>query len=394
MAELVLVVNPGSSSREYAIYDRHRCLMRGYYEKFDEKVILNLQSAGGESEMGFNLDVFDVALANFLDISKKHIGFSDDDILGVGVRLVAPGRFFMQHRKIAPDTLVVLEEQKSRAPLHIGVVIDEIKQVNSLIPAKDCYLISDSAFHSTLTHEARNYAIDRKLADSCDIYRYGYHGISVESIVGELRDVEGLNYQRVIVCHLGSGASLTAVKNWQSIENSMGYSPLEGLVMSTRSGNIDIEAALELKKSQNFTDQQLIDYLNQQAGLKGLSMQSNDVRVLLELESKGDENARFALDMMVYRIRFYIGAYAAVLGGLDAIVFSATIGERSAPIRSRVCEGLDYLGVALDKDLNRRLSETNAVISHPSSRVMIHEIVSDETGQIAQLTFEQIRKNT
>ncbi len=391
METTVLVLNPGSSSREYALYEEGNLLVSGYYEHDGHRFKLTSTTNEDTQSKSIFEDDFNDSLAHFLKLCGSEFSVESSSINGIGIRLVAPGRRHMKHAKIDDELYQYLKHNIDKAPLHIGIAIEQIDQVYKHLPGVPAYMISDSEFHKTLSHEARNYAISREDAHNFDIYRFGYHGISVKSIVHTLRDELNIDYSRVIVCHLGSGASITAIKDWKSIETSMGYSPLEGLVMATRAGNIDVEAAIELKKRLNFDDHQLTDYLNNHSGLLGLSQSSNDIRELLETEKNGDQNAKLALSSMVYRIQSYIGAYIAILGGLDAIVFTATVGERSAILRDRICKPLAHLGLDIDTEFNSKIDSERAIISKRDSPVTLFVIPSDEAGEMARQTASLLK---
>lgn len=385
MEPLALVINPGSSSSRYAVYRGSKLLLGGYYEPSGENSYdLTLDGDVDETRHITEHD-FSHSLQHFL--TTIHEYEHDLSINAIGIRLVAPGRRFLTHQRVDDELVTYLESIIDKAPLHITSELHQIRAARQLLPHVPLFAISDSAFHSSLTHEARNYAIPRDDANEHDIYRFGYHGISVQSIVHQMHEDMQLHLPRVVVCHLGSGASVTALRDGRSMDTSMGYSPLEGLVMATRSGTIDVEAALELKKQLGFDDAQLIDYLNHSCGLLGLSNISNDIRVLLNKEAHGDTDAEFALSEMIYRIRFYVGAYSAILGGLDAIVFTATTGERSAILRQRICESLAHMGIELDTEVNDQTDTVQACITTPSSPIAVYIIPTDETAEIARQTI-------
>ena len=385
MERVVLVINPGSSSNEYAVYRGSQMLLDGYYEPSnDTEHRLTLTGQIEETRTLTDNDFVD-SLQHFLDVLQT-VEY-DIAIEVVGVRLVAPGRRFLKHQVLDDELIAYLESIRNRAPLHIQAELQQIRAVQQFLPHLPMYAISDSAFHHSLSHEARNYAIPRDDANAYDIYRYGYHGLSVQSIVHQMHEDMKLDLPHVIVCHMGSGSSITALRDGRSTDTSMGYSPLEGLVMATRSGTIDIKAAIELKNGLGLTDDGLIDYLNHSCGLLGLSNISNDIRILLDREARGDTDAAFALSEMVYRMTFYIGAYSAILGGLDAIVFTATAGERSAILRRRICESLAHLGIDIDTTINDRTDTTRQCITKPSSKIAVYVIPTDETAEIARQTI-------
>jgi len=390
-SKTVLAVNPGSSSREYAVFYGDKLIISGYYEHLGDGYVMSISTGDGKAEVDVSESDFDFALHHFLDYCRANNHVENGDIKGVGVRVVAPGRRFLQHRRFDDETVEYLNSIAEQASTHINLVLEQVKQLHNELPEVVLYAISDSAFHRTLTHEARNYAISTADADAYDIYRFGYHGLSVSSVARTLRcevSPKSSKHDKAVVCHLGSGSSVTALDTWRSVDTSMGFSPLEGLVMASRSGNIDVTAALELKKRLEFNDHQLLEYLNHNSGLLGLSGSSNDLRSLLNARGH-DERAEFAIAAMAYRIRSYVGSYSAVLGGLDALVFTATVGERAAEVRRRVCENFKYLGIELDDELNQAsISSDVAIISRESSRVKVYVVTTDETAEIAHDTLQ------
>jgi acetate kinase len=244
--------------------------------------------------------------------------------------------------------------------------------------------VSDSKFHANKPNHSRYYGIDTELAEKYGIERYGFHGISVGSVINKLEDADIL-LPKTIVCHLGSGSSVTAVLNGKSIDNTMGYSPLEGLMMSTRSGSIDVSAAVVIKEKLDLTDIGLEQYLDKQAGLLGVSGSSDDIRQLVDREKNGDERAKLALDIFVYRIQQAIGQMAAGLDGASCLVFTGTVGERSHVIRKRVLEKLSYLGFEIDDKKNSETYEPEEVAkicSSPSKPILV--ISTDEAAEIAR----------
>jgi acetate kinase len=238
----------------------------------------------------------------------------------------------------------------------------------------------DTAFHSSLPQVARMYALPRSLFDQ-GILRYGFHGLSYEYVMSELHTLEGkLANGRVIIAHLGSGASMAAVKEGKSIDTSMGFTPLEGLVMSTRSGDVDPGVLLYLLEQKEMAAKEMNTLMNKESGLLGVSGTSGDMKALLD-KMQQDVRAREAVDLFCYRAKKYIGAYAAVLGGLDVLVFAGGIGERAPAVRKQICDDLDFLGIRLDVQNN----EANAaVISPPQSRVRVRVIRTNEDLMIAR----------
>ncbi len=384
MDQKTFIINTGSDSHKYALYGGERELARLHLEREGEKFICTLK-IGKEEE---KLDVLPEKYASpafyatELLVSKKLI-FSLEEIRSVALRIVAPGGHFLEHNLIDDEYLRKMESVKHYAPLHVGPVLEEIKEVWKVFPETKLYGISDSAFHASLPEVARRYAIPEFDSSTFGIYRYGYHGISVASVMKKLSGF-GLVPARVIVCHLGSGSSITAVKNGKSIDNSMGLTPLEGLPMGSRVGNIDPGAVLAIGQLRGLSFADLEKYFNQECGLLALSGKTKDVRELIELEKGGDERAKLALDSFAYSVRKYIGAYIAALGGLDLLVFTATIGERSNIMRARISAGLEGLGVVVDENKNNEFVSKDGLIQDKKSLVQVAVVATDEMAEMAR----------
>jgi acetate kinase len=265
-------------------------------------------------------------------------------------------------------------------PDHMPAAIRGIKFIAEKFPALPQVACFDTAFHSSLLKVARMYALPRAFHDQ-GIVRYGFHGLSYEYIMRELQTLEGERSNgRVIIAHLGSGASLAAVKEGKSVDTSMGFTPLEGLVMSTRSGDIDPGALLYLLEQKKISAKELDTILNKKSGLLGVSAKSGDMRLLLE-EMEQDAHAEEAVNLFCYRVKKYVGAYAAVLGGLDLLVFAGGIGEHAPAVRKRICDGLDFLGIRLDGPGNEA---SEALISATQSRVKVRVINTNEDLMIVR----------
>jgi len=301
-------------------------------------------------------------------------------LAAAGHRLVHGGSRYHEPQRITPKFLSALEKLIPLDPDHLPAAIRGIRFVAKKFPKLPQVACFDTAFHSSLPTVAKMYALPRRFYDQ-GIRRYGFHGLSFEYIVGELRKLDSkLAAGRVIIAHLGSGASIVALQNGKSMDTSMGFTPLEGLVMSARSGDIDPGLLLYLLAEKKMSAKQGGVLLNKQSGLLGVSGITGDMRTLLE-KAKHDPHAAEAIDLFCYRAKKYVGAYAAALGGLDALVFTGGIGERAPAIRARICDGLDFLGIHLDGTQN----EANApVISTNDSRVNLRVIKTNEDEMIVQ----------
>ena len=382
---LTLVVNPGSASRKYGLFRNGERIACIYFEFVDGRVVgsvgyKNKQHSKeyDDSDLGFVSRYVLPLLKEYKIISK------DEQIKKIGIRVVVPGDRFTQDELVTSDVEYAMEEARQKAPLHITTELIEIKQLKIHFPNVPIVAVSDSAFHITKPKWACYYGVDTELADKIGVKRYGYHGISVESVARDLNEREMLQ-PKTIVCHLGSGSSVTAINNGKSVDTTMGYTPLEGLVMASRSGNIDVSAAMAIKKELQLDDDGLERYLNSQSGLLGVSGTSNDIRQLLESEKNGDEKASLALKLFVYRIQQAIGQMSAVLGGVDCLVFTATVGERSSIIRNRILEKLGYLGFSIDSNVNDNTFEPVKItnIATESSKP-VFVVTTNESIEIAR----------
>jgi acetate kinase len=382
---LVLVVNPGSSSRKYALFAGGKIRASIMFEFEDGGVIGKIEYAGEKHTQKYNdPDLSSVSRYILALLHENKVITETDTVDVIGIRVVAPSRRFMSDQLVTIETEGALEAIQQKAPLHITTVLAEIKHLENFFPGVPVVTISDSAFHSTLPVHAWHYGVDMALAEKYDIRRYGYHGVSVESVVRYLQSSE-LLAPKTIVCHIGSGSSITAVTDGKSVETTMGYTPLEGLMMASRSGTIDVAAALAIKRELRLTDDGLEQYLNKQSGLIGVSGSSNDIRQLLASEEQGDEKAKLALKMFVYHIQQAIGQMAASMGGVDTLVFTATIGERSSIIRERILANLGYLGFVNDKSVNDSTFEPSAAANIGTSASKPVLVVStDESTEIAR----------
>lgn len=314
------------------------------------------------------------------------------DIKAVGHRVVHGGARFEQPTRIDDDALAAIEQLSELAPLHNPANAAGIKAARSLLPELPHVAVFDTAFHATLPKRARHYALPADIAERHGIRRYGFHGPSHQYVASTAAAFlkHDLRSLRVITCHLGNGCSITAVEYGRSVETSMGLTPLEGLVMGTRSGDIDPGALLRIARGEGLDLDGLDRLLNKRSGLAGLSGVGNDLRDIEEQAAEGDPRCRLAIHVFTHRLRKYIGAYAAVMGGVDAVVFTGGIGENSALIRHRALQRMDFLGARLDEDRNRDvvLSAERPVqeISAPSSRVRLLVAKTDEARAIAGAT--------
>ncbi|RMG30363.1 MAG: acetate/propionate family kinase [Bacteroidetes bacterium] len=317
---------------------------------------------------------------------------------GIVHRVVHGGSRFAEATLINPAVEAAIAELAPLAPLHNPVNLLGIQAARQIWPEPPHVAVFDTAFHATLPRRAKTYALPRELCERHGLRRYGFHGTSHRFVAGRAAQYLGfpLRELRILSCHLGSGASVCAIEYGRSVETSMGMTPLEGLVMGTRPGDLDPGILLRLMREEGWDADRLDQLLNQQSGLLGLAG-DNDMRDLQELAANGDEGARMAIQVFAHRLRKYIGAYAAVMGGADAIVFTGGIGENSAVIRERVAQRLGFLGARLDEEANRdaRLENSRPVIdiSTPNSRCKLLVVATDEQYEMARQAAFVIRQH-
>ncbi|MBQ6570778.1 hypothetical protein IJI02_00310 [Candidatus Saccharibacteria bacterium] len=385
---LILITNPGSSSRKYALYRDSEFLCALHFEFEKQSVVCTLKRANGTKKklpQDFKTLATTVSHINEILSEEGYLpeGTKIDVVLA---RVAAPGTYFAEDHIVDKEYLKKLEDAKKKAPLHVPVVAGEIEHFVKIFEGTPILSISDSSFHNSRPDVAKYYAFDTELADKTDVKKYGYHGLSVGSIV-KYMEGEKILPEKMIVCHIGSGSSVTAVFRGKSYDTTMGYTPLEGVMMSTRAGSMDVAAALAIKRELEMNDEDFEKYLNKECGLKGVSGKTDDMREIIELEEKGDKRAKFAHELYGYRIRAEIGRMAAAMNGVDAIVMTATIGERSKEDRELICNELEYLGFSLDDAKNKgEMVERHTNIATENSKP-IYVIRTDEFE-------EMIRKAT
>jgi acetate kinase len=355
VAAVTIIANPGSASRKYAVYKGSQRIATLHFEHRHGAIVCTVGQKDELREVAVSMYDLEIAASQIIQILQgENILESAEQIHAIGLRIVAPSELFLRSCTILDDAMVTqLEALERRAPLHISATLNELRILREQFPAAEIYGISDSAFHATKPDIAWNYGIPLRDADQFDVKRFGYHGISASAVVHTLRSAEKLP-PKVVICHLGSGNSVTAIHHGKSIDTTMGYSPLEGVVMATRSGSIDVTAVRVLQEAMALDDSAMQDYLNKHSGLLGLSGRSSDLRELLQYETEGDHAAALALRTYVYSIQKAIGQMSAALGGLDLLAFTGTVGERSATIRERIVHNLHYLDFFTDTHTNNQ----------------------------------------
>ena len=389
----ILVINCGSSSVKYQLFDMadESLLAKGLVERVGEPPAVVNHAARGretryEAAIANHEQAFDHIRRALMDPATGVLR-SADDIDAIGHRVVHGGETFVASTLIDDRVIATLEEYSALAPLHNPPNLVGIRCAAKAFPGKPQVGVFDTAFHQTMPKHAFVYALPYELYQKGRIRRYGFHGTSHRFVTMRAATFLGVPLDRfnAITCHLGNGCSMTAVANGRSVDTSMGLTPLEGLVMGTRSGDIDPAIIFHLVRQEGMTLDQIDALLNKKSGLLGLSGLGRDCRTVVEA-APTHERARLALDVFCYRIRKYIGAYLAALGRADAVVFTGGIGENSAPIRRQILEGLDNLGIEFDPAAND-VRAREAVISKPSSRIRVLVVPTNEELLIARDTL-------
>ncbi len=384
MEKIILIINTGSSSKKYALYasDGSEVLNAHFESKPPDKYLVTFEYNGMVERREIKHEEYASSVNSLLHFTKEERLVEDNSIEKIGIRAVAPGVYFASDREIDNEFVVKLREATSYAPQHITTVLQEIEQVRRIFPKQTLKAISDSQAHAKMPAYARRYAIGEDDTERLGIYRFGYHGISIGSVLHTVKHLHSTLPKRIIVCHLGGGVSVTALKDGESMDTSMGFSPKSGVPMIDRAGDMDIDAALYLAQQTHRNLEQLHEHLNTESGFHALTGGIDDMRTLLEREREGDALAKLALDMFCYHIKKYIGAYTAILGGLDLIVLTATISERNPHLRSRILNGLEHLNITVDEEKNKSLIEKDGSIEKEGESASIQVLRADEMGEM------------
>ncbi|HOH89482.1 MAG TPA: acetate kinase [Bacillota bacterium] len=392
----ILVINCGSSSLKYQFIDmeNEEVIAKGLAERIGiDGSVLNHQPKGFDKiKIERPMPTHKEALQTVVDaLRDKDYGVIKDmgEITAVGHRVVHAGEKFAYSVLLKEEVMDALKECISLAPLHNPPNIMGIEACKQIMPDVPMVGVFDTAFHQTMPKQSYIYPIPYEYYEKYRIRRYGFHGTSHKYVAERAAAMLGKPVEelKIITCHLGNGASITAVKNGISVDTSMGFTPLEGLAMGTRSGNIDAAIIKFLMEKENISVAKADEILNKKSGVLGISGVSSDFRDIEEAAHKGNERAQLALDVYVHYVKKYIGAYAAVMNGVDAIVFTAGLGENSASMRSSICKDMSYLGVELDEAKNNvRGKETD--VSKDGSKVRVLLIPTNEELMIARDTAE------
>ncbi|MEU5397432.1 acetate kinase [Streptomyces tibetensis] len=389
----VLVLNSGSSSLKYQLLDMRDSsrLAVGLVERIGERTSrLKHTPAGGESrERGGAIADHDAALkAVAEELAKEGLGLDSPELAAIGHRVVHGGKHFTEPTVVDDAVLAEIERLIPVAPLHNPANLTGLRTAQALRPDLPQVAVFDTAFHTTMPESAARYAIDVETADEHRIRRYGFHGTSHAYVSRATAGLLGKDpaETNVIVLHLGNGASASAVRGGRCVDTSMGLTPLEGLVMGTRSGDIDPAVIFHLMRVGGMSADEIDTLLNKKSGLIGLCG-DNDMREIRRRVDEGDEQAELAFDIYIHRLKKYIGAYYAVLGRVDAVAFTAGVGENAAPVRAAALAGLEELGLAVDGERNAVRGDEARLISPEGARVAVAVVPTDEELEIATQTY-------
>ena len=382
---IVLVLNCGSSSLKYQLLDMrsaedYTLMKKGLVERIGDVV--------PDHAAGIQM-VLDALVS-----PEEGVIDSLDRIEAVGHRVAHGGEFFDRSVRVTEDVIDKIDRCCALAPLHNPANLMGIRAVEKLMPGKPQVAVFDTSFHQTMPDYAYMYAVPSRFYEKYRLRRYGFHGTSHKFVAAAAAAFAGidLNNSRIITCHLGNGSSVTAIKNGQSVDTSMGFTPVEGVVMGTRVGNVDAGAVTFIQEKEGLDWQGVNNLLNKKSGLLGISGVSADNRDIEAAAATGNERAILARKMLAYSIKKYVGAYAAVLGGIDLLVFTGGIGENAWPVREQVCEGLEYLGIDFDAQANA-VRGKDVVISRPGSRVKVVAVTTNEELVIATDTMNIVNNN-
>lgn len=395
----VLVINCGSSSLKYQVIDSvtENVLAKGLCERIGIDGRLVYQPAGGEKEITeAAMPTHKQAIQMVIDAlmnEKTGVIKSLDEIGAVGHRIVHGGEKFAASALISDEMIQAVENCSELAPLHNPANLIGVRACQELMPKTPMVGVFDTAFHQTMPEEAYLYGVPYEYYEKYGVRKYGFHGTSHSYVSRRAAAVLNKPYEelKTIVCHLGNGASVCAVKNGKSVDTSMGLSPLEGLIMGTRSGDIDPSAVEYMAKKEGLDMEGIMNVLNKKSGVLGISGVSSDFRDLEEAENNGNPRAKSATRAFNYRVLKYIGAYAAAMNGVDCICFTAGVGENNGVIRKQICDSLGYLGIAIDDEANAKRGE-EVVISTPDSKVKVLVIPTNEELAIARETVALVQK--
>ena len=390
---LVFILNAGSSSLKYQLINAKTSELKasGLVERIGIDGILK-HEVGENKKLTFELPIpthkeaIELVLRILTNDETKVIN-SITEIEAIGHRVVHGGEYFKKSTLITEDVIDKIKKLIPLAPLHNPAHVIGIEICRELMPNVPNVATFDTAFHQTMPEENFLYAVPYGDYTEHHLRKYGFHGTSHYYVSNEAVKILNKKNSKIIVCHLGNGSSVCAVQDGKSISTSMGLTPLEGLIMGTRSGDIDAGVIPYLMEKKNLTSNQILDYLNKKSGILGVSGISSDLREVIKASKDGDIRSKITIEMLCNRIKKYLCSYAGLMGGVDAVCFTAGIGENSDLIREKVCNGLEFMGIELDADKNKIREKGNREISKKSSRTKIYVIPTNEELVIAKDTY-------
>ena len=390
----ILVLNCGSSSIKYKLFDmdRKEVIAQGGIEKIGLKdSFLKFTLPSGEKKvLEKDIPEHTVGVEFILNtLTSPEYGAikSLDEINAVGHRMVHGGEKFSESVRLTPEVLAAFTACNDLAPLHNPANLKGVNAISAILPNVPQIGVFDTAFHQTMPKHAYLYAVPYELYEKYGVRRYGFHGTSHRYVSQRVCEFLGVEPEgkKIITCHIGNGGSITAIKDGKCVDTSMGLTPLEGLMMGTRSGDIDAGAVSFIMEKEGLDANGISNLLNKKSGVLGISGVSSDFRDLAEAADKGNERAALALEKFIYEVKKFIGAYATAMGGVDAIVFTAGIGENSIDLRHQICEGMEYMGVKMDAEKNNTRGQ-EVDVSAADSKVKIFVIPTNEELMIAMDT--------
>ena len=395
----VLVINAGSSSPKYKLIDMEseQVLAKGNCERIGIGGVITHKTASDvkisyEKDFPTHTEAFK-ELVKLLSEGENRVVENVGEITAIGQRVVHGGEKFNQSVVIDDEVLKSIEEFSDLAPLHNPAAVLAIKAAKEVFGEVPQVAVFDTSFHATMPPKAYIFGIPYEYYEKYHVRRYGFHGTSHRYVSGRLFDISGQvkkENSRVIVCHLGNGSSLSAVKNGKSVDTSMGFTPLDGFIMGTRSGGVDDSIITYLMEKEQMSAQQINDMLNKKSGLLGISGVSSDKRDLTAAADAGNERAQLADEILCYQVSKFIGSYAAALGGVDAVAFTGGIGENDTSLREKVCEGLGFLGIEIDKQRNDK-ARGGAEMKVASGKTEVWVIPTNEELLIARDTRDLVQ---
>ena len=395
----ILVLNCGSSSLKYQLInmDTEEVMASGKYERIGEKEAFITHKVNGnkitiENPAYNHSEAIDFTLKQLINPEYKVID-SLEEINAIGHRLVHGGEKISESVIIDENVENVLEEYSDLAPLHNPACLLGIKACKEVMPGKPMVGVFDTAFHQTMPKDKYIYPIPYEYYEKYSVRKYGFHGTSHMFVSQRLAEIENkpIEEMKIVTCHLGQGASICAIKNGKSIDTSMGLTPLGGLPMVTRSGDLDPSVITYIMKKENLTPQEMENKLNKESGLSAMSKLVPDFRVIEDTSNEGDENAKLAIECFTYSIASYVAKYAVAMNGVDYVIFTGGIGENQINIRKNICQKLEFMGVELDLDENNCRGKEK-VISTSSSKVKVYVVPTNEELMIAKETLRLIEK--